>query len=263
MIKDDLVLKTGLIDKELNKIISLNTNKIYIYIENNISIGHKIDCYLLFLVENKIQNLKKVKNYLLEIQKIKNDFHQLNYIIDKSESDNKIKEISDLINLIRNKIKGYKSQNNIFKNLKIFFEMEKELNNYENKTEEYLIIGLKKLLQNLFEISLVFDKKIEKENLKEKNNIEIKKTNFNLTKNVDKKDKDLFIDLDFEYENFDFMLIYNNIDSNSKNIKIRNNLISIMELLNIIIKDNLDIKSIIIKLKETFKIILKNLYNKI
>ena len=286
MIKDDLVLKTGLIDKELNKIISLNTNKIYIYIENNISIGHKIDCYLfsmkgkreckfhlkknfiensakLFLVENKIQNLKKVKNYLLEIQKIKNDFNQLNYIIDKSESDNKIKEISDLINLIRNKIKGYKSQNNIFKNLKIFFEIEKELNNYENKTEEYLIIGLKKLMQNLFEISLVFDKKIEKENLKEKNNIEIKKTNFNLTKNVDKKDKDLFIDLDFEYENFDFMLIYNNIDSDSKNIKIRNNLISIMELLNIIIKDNLDIKSIIIKLKETFKIILKNLYNKI
>ena len=283
MIKDDLVMKTGMIDKELNKIVAYNTNKIYIYIENNIIIGHKIDCYLfsmkgkreckmnlkekfignsakLFLIENKKQNMIKIKNYFLEIKNIKDDFIKLDFIIEESESENKIQEISDLINMIRNKIKVMKNKD-IFKSLKIISEMEKELINYENRGEEFLIIEFNKIINNLIQLCLVYDKKLDNKIPNEK--IELKKTNFNLKKEIDKKNKDLFVDLDFEYENFDFMLIYNNIENNSKNIKIRNNLISIMELLKIIIKDNVDIKSIVIKLKETFKNILKNTFNKI
>jgi 5-carboxymethyl-2-hydroxymuconate isomerase len=171
MIKDDLVMKTGMIDKELNKIVAYNTNKIYIYIENNIIIGHKIDCYLfsmkgkreckmnlkekfignsakLFLIENKKQNMIKIKNYFLEIKNIKDDFIKLDFIIEESESENKIQEISDLINIIRNKIKSIKSKD-IFKSLKIISEMEKELVNYENRGEEFLIIEFKKIIMNL------------------------------------------------------------------------------------------------------------------
>ena len=248
MIKDDLVMKTGMIDKELNKIVAYNTNKIYIYIENNIIIGHKIDCYLfsmkgkreckmnlkekfignsakLFLIENKKQNMIKIKNYFLEIKNIKDDFIKLDFIIEESESENKIQEISDLINMIRNKIKVMKNKD-IFKSLKIISEMEKELINYENRGEEFLIIEFNKIINNLIQLCLVYDKKLDNKIPNEK--IELKKTNFNLKKEIDKKNKDLFVDLDFEYENFDFMLIYNNIENNSKNIKIRNNLISIM-----------------------------------
>lgn len=46
MIKDDLVLKTLMIDKELIRIVTNNSYRIISYIENNINIGHKIDSYL-------------------------------------------------------------------------------------------------------------------------------------------------------------------------------------------------------------------------
>ena len=62
MIKDDLVLKTLIIDKELNRIVSNNTNKIYVYIEKNINIGQKMDSYLLSLKSkrnNKVHLKKK------------------------------------------------------------------------------------------------------------------------------------------------------------------------------------------------------------
>ncbi len=280
MIKDDLVLKTVMIDKELIRIVTNNSNRIISYIENNISIGHKIDSYLLslkgkkdckknlkekfignssklFLVENKKQNIKQLQYYLNEIKIIKDDFIKLD-ILDKGESDNKIQELKNLINNIKNKINRIKEKT-IFKNLRIVSEMEKELMNYENKGEKHLLIEFNKMIKNLIELCLVYD--VENEIKNEK--IELKKTNFNLNKDIEKKDKDTFIDLDFECDNFDFMLIYNNIEEDSKNIKIRDILISLMELLDMIIKQKIDIKIIIMQLKEQFKIIIKNSYNKI
>ena len=280
MIKDDLVLKTLMIDKELIRIVTNNSYRIISYIENNINIGHKIDSYLsslkgkrnckmnlkekfignstkLFLVENKKQNVMKIKYYLNEINKIKDDFSKLDNL-DKGESDNKIQELKSLINNIRNKIKEIKEKK-IFKDLIIFNIMEKELMNYENKEKKHILIEFNKTINILIDICLVYD--IENEITNEK--IELKKTNFNLNKDFDKKDKDTFVDLDFECDNFDFMLIYNNIEEDSKNIKIRNTLISLLELFDMIKKQNLDIKIIIIQLKEQFNVIIKNSYNKI
>ena len=211
----------------------------------------------LFLVENKKQNVMKIKYYLNEINKIKDDFSKLDNL-DKGESDNKIQELKSLINSIRNKIKEIKEKK-IFKDLIIFNIMEKELMNYENKEKKHILIEFNKTINILIDICLVYD--IENEITNEK--IELKKTNFNLNKDFDKKDKDTFIDLDFECDNFDFMLIYNNIEEDSKNIKIRNTLISLLELFDMIKKQNLDIKIIIIQLKEQFNVIIKNSYNKI
>ena len=140
MIKDDLVLKTLIIDKELNRIVSNNTNKIYVYIEKNINIGQKMDSYLLslkskrnnkvhlknkfignsaklFLVENKKQNIKKLKYYLTEIKKIKDDFQRLD-ILGKIENDNKIQGLKDSINKIKNQIMRLRNEK-IFKSMKI------------------------------------------------------------------------------------------------------------------------------------------------
>lgn len=64
----------------------------------------------LFLVENKKQNVMKIKYYLNEINKIKDDFSKLDNL-DKGESDNKIQELKSLINSIRNKIKEIKEKN--------------------------------------------------------------------------------------------------------------------------------------------------------
>ena len=281
MIKDDLVLKTLIIDKELNRIVSNNTNKIYVYIEKNINIGQKMDSYLLslkskrnnkihlkkkfignsaklFLVENKKQNIKKLKYYLTEIKKIKDDFQRLD-ILGKIENDNKIQGLKESINKIKNQIMRLRNEK-IFKSMKIISEMEKELKNYENKGEEYLLIEFTKFMKNLLEMCLFF-KEIDNINKDEK--IEFMETQFKLNKDFDKKDKDTFPELDFEYDNFDFMLIYNNIEEDSKNLKIRNTLILVIKHLDMIIKSNLDIKSIIIKLKEPIKAIINNLYNKI
>ena len=61
MIKDDLVFKMGLIDKEINKIVSDNTNSLFNYIENNISINYEIDKNLnnLTLIRNSKRDLNK------------------------------------------------------------------------------------------------------------------------------------------------------------------------------------------------------------
>ena len=61
MIKDDLVFKMGLIDKEINRIVSENTNCFYDYIENNISIHSEIDNSLnsLTLLRNSKKDLNR------------------------------------------------------------------------------------------------------------------------------------------------------------------------------------------------------------
>ena len=60
-----------------------------------------------------------------------------------------------------------------------------------------------------------------------------------------------------------FLLIYNNINENTKNGKIRNKLISIIEMLSLIIKDNVDIFSIVDSLNQVFKNLVLNNYDKV
>ena len=130
--------------------------------------------------------------------------------------------------------------------------------NHENKGEENLVLQFSKYVQTIFEYCLIFDK----------NNFineitELKKTEYNLEKEEDKKNNINLLENDFIENNLMFLLIYNNLDQKSKNGKIRNKLITIIEMLSLIIKDNVDIFSIVGSLNQVFKNLVLNNYDKV
>ena len=279
MIKDDLVYKMGLIDKEINRIVSENTNYFYDYIENNISIHSEIDKSLnsLTLLRNSKKDLNKKyrensikillkgqkKQKLYNVIDICKEFINLYNIsknlkkIEEGNSDEKIKELSDTLNNGKNIIKKLRKFDK-FRKLSAINDIERDFFNYENKGEENLVLEFSKYVQTIFEYCLIFDKKNFINEISE-----FKKTEYYLEKEEDKKNNIKLLENDFIEDNLMFLLIYNNINENTKNGKIRNKLISIIEMLSLIIKDNVDIFSIVDSLNQVFKNLVLNNYDKV
>ena len=278
MIKDDLVFKTTVIDKELNAIIKENSNDLVNYIESNKNLNNIIDKFVKIMeTRNKYKNFLK-KNYMINNAKLilinnkKNNLIKLKEVLklliglDKhvyaienlnNEEDNNIKEISDNLNNIKEKVRKVKNLL-INKKINIINETEKNLLIYEMKGEQQLNIQFQLNIEKLFNNSLIYDK-INNLNL----NIKFKETKFNLEKEVDIKNNLIYVDNDFSYENnndnifVNFLLFYNNIQNNQS--RIRNILISLLDMLDIIIKDNADIMELVENLRENFKnIIIKH-----
>ena len=284
MIKEDLSFKTGVIDKELNQILESQANILYNYIENNIDLKNQINDFSLEM-KNKIDFQKKLsKNYInnssklflkeskkKQIQKlliplkILRDLgmcmKQLKFI-SLSENDNKIKQISDSTNVAREKLKllkkyGVKSQKG-----NVIFEIESKIQTYENEGEIKLNDQLADNFERLINLTLIYDQKDEIYNKIIKNSDIINKKSYNISKENNTSQNFKYNEEDFELINTEqniyikYLLIYNN---NKENNKLYNLLISILDMFDIIIKDNMDISSIVDIFKNLFKkIITKN-----
>ena len=284
MIKEDLSFKTGVIDKELNQILESQANILYNYIENNIDLKNQINDFSLEM-KNRIDFQKKLsKNYInnssklflkeskkKQIQKlliplkILRDLgmcmKQLKFI-SLSENDNKIKQISDSTNVAREKLKllkkyGVKSQKG-----NVIFEIESKIQTYENEGEIKLNDQLAENFERLINLTLVYDQRDEIYNKIIKNSDIINKKSYNISKENNTSQNFKYNEEDFELINTEqniyikYLLIYNN---NKENNKLYNLLISILDMFDIIIKDNMDISSIVDIFKNLFKkIITKN-----
>lgn len=284
MIKEDLSFKTGVIDKELNQILESQANILYNYIENNIDLKNQINDFSLEM-KNKIDFQKKLsKNYInnssklflkeskkKQIQKlliplkILRDLgmcmKQLKFI-SLSENDNKIKQISDSTNVAREKLKllkkyGVKSQKG-----NVIFEIESKIQTYENEGEIKLNDQLAENFERLINLTLIYDQRDEIYNKIIKNSDIINKKSYNISKENNTSQNFKYNEEDFELINTEqniyikYLLIYNN---NKENNKLYNLLISILDMFDIIIKDNMDISSIVDIFKNLFKkIITKN-----
>jgi hypothetical protein len=284
MIKEDLSFKTGVIDKELNQILESQANILYNYIENNIDLKNQINDFSLEM-KNKIDFQKKLsKNYInnssklflkeskkKQIQKlliplkILRDLgmcmKQLKFI-SLSENDNKIKQISDSTNVAREKLKllkkyGVKSQKG-----NVISEIESKIISYENEGEIKLNDQLADNYERLINLTLIYDKNDEGYNkIINSNDTNIKKK-YVLALEETNNQHFIYNKDDFELINMDeniylkFLLIYNH---NKEHNKLYNLLISILDMFDIIIKDNMDISSIVDIFKKLFqKIISKN-----
>ena len=282
MIKEDLSFKTGVIDKELNHILESEANTLYNYIENNIDLNHKIDEFSekmnknkvfqkimskkymnnsakLFLKENKKKQTKKLLKPLKILNELGKCMKELE-LISISENDNKIKQISDSTNIAKEKIKLLKKLNINSQKGTLLYEIENKIKNYENQGEVKLNDQFTQNFENLIKLCLIYKKEDEiynslaggsssenkKEYILEYNN------NLNLIiQNVD--DFELIDDNNNIY--IKYILIYKNNKIKNKIYKL---LISILEMFDIIIKDNMDISTIVDLFKKSFKKIISN-----
>ena len=287
MIQKDLQFKTGVIDKELDFILMNYPQKLYNYIENNKDLANRIKEYQVILIQRRFQKKRVIYNYLnnsgklmlkehrkkqqikvymllKEIKKIYKNMIDLRDI-SLSHSENKIKEVNDAINLVKDNLKKFNSKYNKEKKYKFVLEIEKIIQQYENQGEENLNdqfnFNIKKLINNCL---IYFDKGNENQQSDENNNVNEKiETKWELSKENDVKNKIIFVENDFSMTEEEdkiylkFLLIYNNI--NSKNNNILKLLISILDMFEIIIKDNLDINVIVSVFQDVFlKLINKN-----
>ena len=287
MIQKDLQFKTGVIEKELDFILMNYPQNLYNYIENNKDLTKRINEYQIILIQRRYKKkrviynyqmnsgklilkeqkkMKKIKVFLLlkEIEKIYKSMQELRNIA-LSHSENKIKELNDAINVARDYLKKFNIKYNKDKKYKIITEIEKILQQYENQGEENLNdqfnFNIKKLINNCL---IYYDKGTDIQNNEENNKNEKINTKWDLSKENDLKNKIIFVENDFQLvEKEDkiflkFLLIYNNIN-NSKNNNILKLLISILDMFEIIIKDNMDINTIVSVFQDVFlKLINKN-----
>ena len=287
MIQKDLQFKTGVIDKELDFILMNYPQKLYNYIEKNKDLTNKIKEYQVVLIQRRYQKKRVIYNYLnnsgklmlkehkkkqdikvyillKEIEKIHKSMKDLRNIT-LSQSENKIKEVNDAINIVKDHLKKFNMKYNKEKKYKFVSEIEKIIQQYENQGEENLNdqfnFNIKKLINNCL---IYFDKGNDIQENEENNNNKAIKSKWDLSKENDTKNYILFAENDFnltdEKDNIfvKFLLIYNNI--NLKNNNILKLLISILDMFEIIIKDNLDISVIVSVFQDVFiKLINKNI----
>ena len=284
MIKEDLSFKTGVIDKELNHILESQANILYNYIENNIDLKNQINDFSLEM-KNKIDFQKKLaKNYMLNSSKLflkENKKKQIQKLliplkilkelgicmkqlkfISLSENDNKIKQISDSTNIAREKLKLLKKYG--VKSIKgnVIFEIENKILSYENEGEIKLNDQLAENFERLINLTLIYNKDEEKFDKIINNSENINKKPYNTKIEENNHQYFKYNKEDFELINSEqnvyikFLLIYNHNNSNNK---LYNLLISILDMFDIVIKDNMDISSIVDIFKNLFKkIITKN-----
>ena len=284
MIKEDLSFKTGVIDKELNHILESQANILYNYIENNIDLKNQINDFSLemknkidfqkklaknymsnssklFLKENKKKQIQKLLIPLKILKELGICMKQLKFI-SLSENDNKIKQISDSTNSAREKLKLLKKYG--VKSIKgnVIFEIENKILSYENEGEIKLNDQLAENFERLINLTLIYNKDEEKFDKIINNSENINKKRYNTTKEENNHQYFKYNEEDFELVNSEqnvyikFLLIYNHNNSNNK---LYNLLISILDMFDIVIKDNMDISSIVDIFKNLFKkIITKN-----
>ena len=286
MIQKDLQFKTGVIDKELDFILMTCPQKLYNYIENNKELTKKLKEYQIMLIQRRLQKKKVIANYINNSTKIIIKGHKkkqnLKYLkilyeintiyksmqylknITFSESENKIKQVNDAINVVKDNLKKFNNKYNKDKKYNFITEIEKIIQQYENQGEENLNdqfnFNIKKLLNNCL---IYFDKNNENKIIE--NNDEVKKLTkkWDLSKENDAKNKITFLENDFnliEKEDnisLNFLLIYNNLNNTDNHIlKL---LISILDMFEIIIKDNLDVNVIVSVFQDVFiKLVNKN-----
>ena len=286
MIQKDLQFKTGVIDKELDFILMTCPQKLYNYIENNKELTKKLKEYQIMLIQRRLQKKRVIANYinnstkiimkghkkkqnlkylkiLYEINTIYNSMQYLKNIT-FSESENKIKQVNDAINDVKDNLKKFNNKYNKDKKYNFITEIEKIIQQYENQGEENLNdqfnFNIKKLLNNCL---IYFDKNNENKIIE--NNDEVKQLTkkWDLSKENDAKNKITFLENDFnlvEKEDnisLNFLLIYNNLNNTDNHIlKL---LISILDMFEIIIKDNLDVNVIVSVFQDVFiKLVNKN-----
>ncbi len=287
MIQKDLQFKTGVIEKELEYILMNSPQKLYNYIENNRELTKKIKEYQIFLIQRRLQKKRVINNYVINSAKIitkgfkkkkkirvleilKNInivYKNMQNLKNKtfSESESKIKQVNDAINLVKDSLKLFNNKYNKDKKYKCISDIEKIIKTYENQGEENLNdqfnFNIKKLLNNCL---LYYDKSNENKIIEEdKDEIEQLFKKWNLTKENDDKNKISFLENDFnliEKEDkifLKYLLIYNNLKNSENNLlKL---LISILDMFEIIIKDNLDVNVIVSVFQDVFiKLIKKN-----
>ena len=286
MIQKDLQFKTGVIDKELDYILMNFPQKLYNYIENNKELTKKMKEYQIMLIQRRLQKKRVISNYvnnstkiimkghkkkqylkyLIVLYEINTIYKSMQYLknITFSESENKIKQVNDAINDVKDNLKKFNNKYNKDKKYNFITEIEKIIQQYENKGEENLNdqfnFNIKKLLNNCL---IYFDKNNENKIIE--NNDEAKQLTkkWDLSKENDTKNKITFLENDFnliEKEDnisLKFLLIYNNLNNTDNNIlKL---LISILDMFEIIIKDNLDVNVIVAVFQDVFiKLINKN-----
>ena len=286
MIKEDLSFKTGVIDKELNHILESEANLLYNYIEKNIDLKNQINNFSIEM-KNKInfqrklsreyilnsaklflkQNKKKQIQKLLIPLKILNELgicmKQLKFIT-FSENENKIKQISDSTNIAKEKIKLLKKYNIKSNNKNLIYDIENKIANYENQGELKLNDQLAENYERLFNLTLIYNKEDEIYNivLKSSNNNNANKKIYKLDKEENNNNTFFYNENDFELIKEEdniyikYLLLYKNNEIDNKIYKL---LISILDMFDIIIKDNMDISSVFNILKNIFhKIISKN-----
>ena len=286
MIQKDLQFKTGVIDKELDFILMTCPQKLYNYIENNKELTKKLKEYQIMLIQRRLQKKRVIANYINNSTKIIMKGHKkkqnLKYLkvlyeintiyksmqylknITFSESENKIKQVNDAINDVKDNLKKFNNKYNKDKKYNFITEIEKIIQQYENQGEENLNdqfnFNIKKLLNNCL---IYFDKNNENKIIE--NNDEVKQLTkkWDLSKENDAKNKITFLENDFnlvEKEDnisLNFLLIYNNLNNTDNHIlKL---LISILDMFEIIIKDNLDVNVIVSVFQDVFiKLVNKN-----
>ena len=278
MIKEDLSFKTGVIDKELNHILESQANILYNYIENNIDLKNQINDFSLkmknkidfqkklaknymnnssklFLKENKKKQIQKLLTPLKILRDLGLCMKQLKFI-SLSDNDNKIKQISDSTNIAREKMKLLKKYG--VKSIKgnIIYEIENKILSYENEGEIKLNDQLSENFERLINLTLVYDKNDEAYNKIINNADNVNKKRYDISKEENNTQYFLYNKEDYELINNEqniyvkFLLIYNH---NKTNNKLYNLLISILDMFDIIIKDNMDISSIVDMFTNLFK----------
>ena len=283
MIKEDLSFKTGVIDKELNHILESEANTLYNYIENNIDLNKKIDEFSdkmrkkidfqkiiskkyiinsanLFLKENKKKQTKKLLKPLKILNELGKCMKELE-LISLSENENKIKQISDSTNIAKEKIKLLKKLNISSQKGTLLFDIENKIINYENQGELKLNDQFGQNFEKLIKLCLIYNKEDEVYNSLAGGSSTESKKYYNLER--DKNSIKIIIQTDNDFELIDdnkniyikYLLIYNNKKIKNKIYKL---LISILDMFDIIIKDNMDISSIVNLFKNSFKKIISN-----
>ena len=287
MIQKDLQFKTGVIEKELDFILMNYPQKLYNYIEKNKDLAKKINEYQVILIKGRYKKKRVINNYqmnsgklllkehkkkqkikiyllLKEIEKIYKSMKDLRDI-SLSHSENKIKEVNDALNIVKDHIKKFNIKYNKEKKYKFIIEIEKIIQQYENQGEENLNdqfnFNIKKLINNCL---IYYNKGNEAQYNEEINKGEEIKIKWDLSKENDLKNKIFFSVDDFKLAekedniNINFLLIYNNIQ-NSNNNNLLKLLLSLLDMFEIIIKDNLDINVIVSVFQDVFlKLITKN-----
>ena len=286
MIQKDLQFKTGVIDKELDFILMTCPQKLYNYIENNKELTKKLKEYQIMLIQRRLQKKRVIANYINNSTKIimkghkkKQDLkflkmlYEINTIyksmqylknITFSQSENKIKQVNDAINDVKDNLKKFNNKYNKDKKYNFITEIEKIIQQYENQGEENLNdqfnFNIKKLLNNCL---IYFDKNNENKIIENKDEVKQLTKKWDLSKENDAKNKITFLENDFnliEKEDnisLNFLLIYNNLNNTDNHIlKL---LISILDMFEIIIKDNLDVNVIVSLFQDVFiKLVNKN-----
>ena len=284
MIKNDLSFKTSIIDKELESILQSQAHKFYNYIESNgkfvktindysdeiklklekqkiIKRNYISNCMKLILKEKKKKELEKLLNATYIMNDLKKYVYYLrNLSATSNKNEDIIRDISKYTHLAKEKIKYLKNFFNK-KECKFLTSVEKIINIYENKGELNLIEQFTSNVKCLMEKCLIYTKnyKHDENNLVNNNNNN-NKSNWKLKLDEKSINNIVIANNDFELSDNDkniyikYLLIYNNLN-NSYLSKL---LISILDMFEIIIKDNMDITLIISIFQEIFKNIINN-----